>query len=70
MNKVLRVGFPVDVTGFDPQAQNDVYSNHVNRVVFDPVFAYDYLARPYKLIPRTAEAVPEFRKTASCSSSS
>src|SRR5580765_610041 len=34
MNKVLRVGFPVDVTGFDPQAQNDLYSNHINRVVF------------------------------------
>ena len=24
MNKVLRVGFPVDVTGFDPQALNDL----------------------------------------------
>jgi ABC-type transport system substrate-binding protein len=61
MTKVLRVAFPVDVTGFDPQAQNDVYSNHINRVVFDPVFTYDYLARPYKLIPRTAEAIPEFK---------
>jgi len=26
MNKVLRVGFPVDVTGFDPQVQSDLYS--------------------------------------------
>ncbi|MEO7761351.1 MAG: ABC transporter substrate-binding protein [Casimicrobiaceae bacterium] len=61
MNKVLHVGFPVDVTGFDPQVQSDVYSNYINRVVFDPLFTYDYLARPYQLIARTAEAVPEFR---------
>jgi ABC-type transport system substrate-binding protein len=59
MNKVLRVGFPVDVTGFDPQALNDVYSNYINRVIFEPLLAYDYLARPYKLVPNTAEALPE-----------
>jgi oligopeptide transport system substrate-binding protein len=59
MNKVLRVGFPVDVTGFDPQALNDLYSAHINRVVFETLFTYDYLARPYKLIPNTAEALPE-----------
>ncbi len=58
MNKVLRVAFLVDVTGFDPQAINDLYSVHVNRVIFEPLFAYDYLARPYKLIPNTAEALP------------
>jgi oligopeptide transport system substrate-binding protein len=59
MNKVLRVGFLVDVTGFDPQALNDLYSVHINRVVFEALFTYDYLARPYKLIPNTAEALPE-----------
>lgn len=59
MNKVLRVGFPVDVTGFDPQALNDVYSNYINRVIFEPLLAYDYLARPYKLVPNTAVALPE-----------
>ena len=59
MNKVLRVGFPVDVTGFDPQALNDLYSNYVNRVIFEPLLGYDYLARPYKLVPNTAEALPE-----------
>ena len=59
MNKVLRVGFPVDVTGFDPQALNDLYSNYINRVIFEPLLAYDYLARPYKLVPNTAAALPE-----------
>src|SRR4051812_11797933 len=59
MNKVLRVAFLVDVTGFDPQALNDLYSGYVNRVIFEPLFTYDYLARPYKLVPNTAEALPE-----------
>jgi hypothetical protein len=44
-NKVLRVAFPAAETGFDPQAAGDFYSNHVNRVIFDPLYRYDYLAR-------------------------
>ncbi len=59
-NKVLRVAFPVAETGFDPQAANDLYSNHVNRAIFDTLYTYDYLARPYKLVPNTAVALPEF----------
>jgi ABC-type transport system substrate-binding protein len=58
-NKVLRVAFPVAETGFDPQAANDLYSNHVNRAIFDTPYTYDYLARPYKLVPNTAVALPE-----------
>jgi hypothetical protein len=50
-NKVLRVAFPVAETGFDPQAANDLYSNHVNRAIFDTPYTYDYLARPYSLWP-------------------
>ena len=58
-NKVLRVVFPVAETGFDPQASNDVYSNHINRAMFDALYRYDHLARPYKLVPNTAVALPE-----------
>ena len=58
MNKVLRVAFVIDVTGFDPQAMSDAYSGYVMRVVFDSAYAYDYLARPYKLVPNTTEALP------------
>ncbi|HQR12007.1 MAG TPA: ABC transporter substrate-binding protein [Casimicrobiaceae bacterium] len=57
-NKVLRVAFPVAETGFDPQASNDLYSNHVNRAIFDTAYVYDYLARPFKLVPNTAVALP------------
>ena len=57
--KVLRVSFPVAETGFDPQATSDLYSSHVERAIFEPLFAYDYLARPYRLVPSTAAAMPE-----------
>ena len=57
--KVLRVAFPIAETGFDPQAAGDAYSNYVNRAIFDPLYRYDYLARPYKLVPNTATALPK-----------
>jgi len=57
--KVLRVSFPSAETGFDPQASGDLYSDHVNRVIFDPPYAYDYLARPHRIVPNTAAALPE-----------
>ena len=58
-NKVLRVAFPIAETGFDPQAANDLYSNYVNRVIFDAAYTYDYLARPFRLVPNTAVALPQ-----------
>jgi len=58
-NKVIHASFPTPETGFDPQAAGDEYSNSVNRVIFDPLYKYDYLARPYKLVPNTAAAMPE-----------
>jgi ABC-type transport system substrate-binding protein len=57
--KVLRAAFPSAETGFDPQAAGDEYSNSVNRVIFDSLYRYDYLARPYKLVPNTASALPD-----------
>jgi hypothetical protein len=45
--KVLRVVFVIAETGFDPQAVGDLYSNYVNRVIFEPLYRYDYLARPW-----------------------
>jgi ABC-type transport system substrate-binding protein len=57
--KTIRVAFPVAETGFDPQAAGDFYSQHVNRVIFDPLFRYDYLSRPYRIVPNTAAAMPD-----------
>ena len=58
-SKVLHVAFIAPETGFDPQAASDLYSNYVNRQIFDALYAYDYLARPYKVVPNTAAALPE-----------
>jgi ABC-type transport system substrate-binding protein len=57
--KVLRVAIPVAETGFDPQAAGDAYSNYIDRVIFDALYKYDYLARPFKLVPNTAAALPD-----------
>src|SRR5690348_13044861 len=57
--KVLRLAFPVDETGFDPVRVSDLYSNIVNEAIFERLLTYDYMARPAKLVPMTAEAMPE-----------
>jgi oligopeptide transport system substrate-binding protein len=59
--KVLRVAFPVDVTGFDPQSISDAYSSRICRAIFDSLLQYDFLKRPYELAPSTAESLPEIR---------
>ena len=58
MNKTLRVAFVSAETGFDPQAISDLYSGYVTRVIFDPLYRYDYLARPFRIVPNTAAAMP------------
>ena len=60
--KVLRVAFLIAETGFDPQASSDVYSNYVNRVMFDALYRYDYISRPHRIVPNTAAALPEISK--------
>jgi ABC-type transport system substrate-binding protein len=58
MQKTLRVAFPVAETGFDPQATSDLYSDNVQRAIFDTLYGFDYLARPYRRIPKIATALP------------
>ena len=57
--KVLRWAFQVAETGFDPVQVNDVYSAIIFGHIFDAPLTYDYLARPFKLKPATAAALPE-----------
>ena len=58
-SKVLRIVFPTAETGFDPVRVSDLSSNTVNEAIFDRLLTYDYLARPAKLVPLAAEAMPE-----------
>ncbi|HTP46519.1 MAG TPA: ABC transporter substrate-binding protein [Casimicrobiaceae bacterium] len=62
--KVLHLEFEVAETGFDPCKVQDYYSFVVNEGIFDSLLTYDYLARPAKLVPRAAEALPEVRDQA------
>lgn len=57
--KVLRMAFQTAETGFDPPRVSDLYSNTVNEAIFERLLTYDYLARPARLIPMTATALPE-----------
>jgi ABC-type transport system substrate-binding protein len=57
--KTLRFAFLNAETAFDPHAVSDLYSNTINDAIFDPLLKYDYLARPAKLKPNTAVAMPE-----------
>ncbi len=57
--KTVRVMFPIAETGFDPGATSDYYSSHIQRAIFDPLYTFDYLARPYRFVPNTAAAMPE-----------
>jgi oligopeptide transport system substrate-binding protein len=57
--KTLRVAFPIAESGFDPQAIYDEYSAKVCNAIFDTLYTYDYFARPAKLVPNTADGMPQ-----------
>lgn len=57
--KVLRTQFRTAETGFDPAQRDDRYSVGVMESIFEPLLTYDYLARPVRLAPLTATAVPQ-----------
>jgi ABC-type transport system substrate-binding protein len=57
--KVLRYAFVTAETGFDPARINDLYSRTVTPHIFEALYRFDYLARPFKIVPGTAAAMPE-----------
>ncbi|MEO8673947.1 MAG: ABC transporter substrate-binding protein [Casimicrobiaceae bacterium] len=59
--KVLHVPLPRSETGFDPAQASEIYSSAVIAAIMEPLLTFDYLARPVKVIPLTATAMPEIR---------
>ena len=57
--KTLRTIFPAAETGFDPAVSRDLYTGQVTQAIFDTLFTYDYLARPARLAPLAAAALPQ-----------
>jgi oligopeptide transport system substrate-binding protein len=56
--RTLRVAFAAAETSFDPAFAYDVISSAVLDNIMESMLEYDYLARPFKLVPRTLEAMP------------
>ena len=57
--KVLKVSFAGAENGFDPAQVSDTVSAALVGSLFDAPLTYDYLARPARLKPNTAAALPE-----------
>ncbi|WP_409269052.1 ABC transporter substrate-binding protein [Massilia sp. BHUDP2] len=57
--KVLRMFLSTSETGLDPAVASDNATLSLLENLFDPLLRYDYLARPAKLRPNTAAAMPE-----------
>jgi oligopeptide transport system substrate-binding protein len=57
--KVLRIAFPTDVSGLDPAGTQETYASLVEGRIFDALYVWDYLARPYKFVPSIATGMPE-----------
>ena len=57
--KVLRIAFNSAETGFDPAQTSDIYSRAVTGHIFEALYRYDHLARPVRIRPNTAAALPE-----------
>ena len=57
--KVLRYAFPIAETGMDPVALSDLYSRILTANIFEGLYEYDHLARPFKIRPCTADGMPD-----------
>jgi ABC-type transport system substrate-binding protein len=57
--RILRAVFVEAETGFDPAQISDLYSRTITPHIFESLYTYDHLARPYKIRPLTAAAMPE-----------
>lgn len=59
LNKVLHLALEATDEGFDPARSVSYYSGLIVEAVGESLLTYDYLARPAKLAPGVAEAMPQ-----------
>ncbi len=57
--KVLRYAFRIAETGFDPAGISDLYSRTIAANLYEAPYQHEFLARPVRLRPATAAAMPE-----------
>jgi ABC-type transport system substrate-binding protein len=58
-SKVVHAVFEAADDGIDPVRTVNAYTSWLSEAIFERLLTYDYLARPAKLVPGTAEAMPE-----------
>lgn len=58
-SKTLHMMITTAESGFDPAVVSDVATLNLIENLYDPLLSYDYLARPVKLQPNTANAMPQ-----------
>ena len=58
-NKIIHAAFEAPDDGFDPVKTTNLYSGWINESIYENLLTYDYLARPARLVPMTAESMPE-----------
>ncbi|MCI5073319.1 ABC transporter substrate-binding protein [bacterium] len=57
--KVLNHALESEIKGFDPLFCDDKYTHEVQSQIFEKLFEYHYLKRPYQLQPMLAKKMPE-----------
>lgn len=57
--KVLNVSVPQKVKGMDPIYASDRYSNNEVAKIYEGLLEYDYLKRPYTLVPNLSQDLPK-----------
>jgi ABC-type transport system substrate-binding protein len=57
--KILRYAFPIAESNFDPAQITDLYSRTVAVGFFEAPLEFEYWARPVRMRPNTAAAMPE-----------
>ena len=56
---VIYAVMPTKIQGFDPGYTSGIYSTRVASEVFECLYQYHYLKRPYEVIPQLAEGMPQ-----------
>ena len=56
---VIYAVMPTKIQGFDPGYTSGIYSARVASEIFECLYQYHYLKRPYEIIPQLAEGMPQ-----------
>jgi len=59
---VIYAIMPTKIQGFDPGYTSDIYSAEVTSSIYECLYTYHYLKRPYEIIPRLADGMPQISK--------